>query len=50
MSQGASALVFADARTEYLAFMLVGGLYAMDILKVQEIRGSETLSGLAIAP
>jgi purine-binding chemotaxis protein CheW len=38
------------ARREYLAFTLGGEEYGIDILKVQEIRGYETVTRIANAP
>jgi purine-binding chemotaxis protein CheW len=38
------------ARQEYLAFTLGGEEYGIDILKVQEIRGYETVTRIANAP
>lgn len=46
----ASATGAGAARHEYLAFTLGGEEYGIDILKVQEIRGYETVTRIANAP
>src|SRR6185369_15198571 len=40
----------ADAAREFLAFRLGGEEYGMDILKVQEIRGYDSVTRIANAP
>ena len=49
-SGGAARLEGVPARHEYLAFTLGDEEYGIDILKVQEIRGYDTVTRIANAP
>jgi purine-binding chemotaxis protein CheW len=49
-SQQARASAAERTRREYLAFTLGGEEYGIDILKVQEIRGYDTVTRIANAP